>query len=136
RLVQAAIDAFSDLHVVMNNAGILRDRMMVSMSEEDWDAVIAVHHKGTFAVTRCAATYWREQSKAGTPKKASVINTSSSSGLFGIPGQTNYGAAKAAILILSLVAATELARYGVRVNAICPEGRTRLSISSPGVSDA
>ncbi len=94
RIIQTALDTFGELHVLVNNAGILRDRMLTNMSEEEWDAVINVHLKGHFVPLRFAASYWREQAKAGTPVKASVINTSSTSGLFGNVGQTNYGAAK------------------------------------------
>src|SRR5437667_3669876 len=108
RLVNSAVEAFGDLHVLVNNAGILRDRVLVNMTEEEWDAVIHVHLKGHFAPTRWAATYWREQSKAGTPVKANVINTSSTSGLLGNPGQTNYGAAKAGIAAFSVISALEL----------------------------
>src|ERR687889_2325678 len=120
RLVNAAIEAFGDLHVLVNNAGILRDRVLVNMTEEEWDAVIHVHLKGHFVPTRWAAAYWREKSKAGDPVKASVINTSSTSGLLGNPGQANYGAAKAGIAAFTIISAQELTRYGVRVNAISP----------------
>src|SRR5438105_5081926 len=100
RLIDAALEAFGDLHVLVNNAGILRDRVLVNMSEDEWDAVINVHLKGHFVPTRHAAAYWREQSKAGKEVKASIINTSSTSGLLGNPGQTNYGAAKAGLAAL------------------------------------
>jgi NAD(P)-dependent dehydrogenase (short-subunit alcohol dehydrogenase family) len=116
RLVQTAIDTFGDLHVLVNNAGILRDRVLVNMTEAEWDAVIHVHLKGHFCPTRFAAAYWREQSKAGKEVRASVINTSSTSGLIGNPGQTNYGAAKSGIATFSIIASQELGRYGVRVN--------------------
>ncbi len=135
RLVRAAVEAFGDLHVLVNNAGILRDRVLVNMTEEDWDSVIHVHLKGHFVPTRHAATYWRERAKAGHEVKASVINTSSTSGLLGNPGQTNYGAAKAGIAAFSVIAAKELGRYGVRVNAIAPAARTRMTESTPGLSD-
>ena len=135
RLVDAAIDAFGDLHVLVNNAGILRDRVLVNMTEEDWDSVIHVHLKGHFVPTRHAAAYWREKSKAGEDVKASVINTSSTSGLLGNPGQSNYGAAKAGIGAFTVIAAQELSRYGVRVNAIAPAARTRMTESTPGLSD-
>src|SRR3989440_4864990 len=95
RLINAAVEAFGDLHVLVNNAGILRDRVLINMTEEEWDAVIAVHLKGTFAPSRWAATYWRERSKAGQPTDGRIINTTSVSGIYGNPGQTNYGAAKA-----------------------------------------
>ena len=135
RLIQSALDAFGDLHVLVNNAGILRDRVLVNLSEEDWDAVINVHLKGHFVPTRHAATYWREQAKAGKVVKASVINTSSTSGLLGNVGQSNYGAAKSGIASFSLIIAEELGRYGVRVNAIAPAARTRMTESTPGLSD-
>jgi NAD(P)-dependent dehydrogenase (short-subunit alcohol dehydrogenase family) len=130
RLVNAAIEAFGDLHVLVNNAGILRDRVLVNMTEEEWDAVIHVHLKGHFVPTRWAAAYWREQTKAGKEVKASVINTSSTSGLLGNPGQTNYGAAKAGIAALTVIAAAELGGFGVRVNAIAPLARSRMTESN------
>jgi NAD(P)-dependent dehydrogenase (short-subunit alcohol dehydrogenase family) len=135
RLVQAAIEAFGDLHILVNNAGILRDRVLVNMSEEEWDAVIHVHLKGHFVPTRFAAAYWREQTKAGNTVKANVVNTSSTSGLLGNPGQTNYGAAKAGIAAFSVIAAMELERYGVRVNAIAPAARTRMTEATPGLGE-
>ncbi|HEX4906907.1 MAG TPA: SDR family NAD(P)-dependent oxidoreductase, partial [Acidimicrobiales bacterium] len=119
----------------VNNAGILRDRVLVNMTEEEWDAVIHVHLKGHFVPTRWAAAYWREQTKAGKEVKASVINTSSTSGLLGNPGQTNYGAAKSGIATFSQIAAQELSRYGVRVNCIAPAARTRLTEATPGLGD-
>src|SRR5580692_4227871 len=112
RLVEAAVQAFGDLHVLVNNAGILRDKMLVNMSTEEWDSVIHVHLKGHFVPTRHAASYWREQTKAGKEVKAAVVNTSSTSGLLGNPGQTNYGAAKAGIGAFTVIAAQELVRYG------------------------
>ena len=129
------VEAFGDLHVLVNNAGILRDKMLVNMSEEDWDSVIHVHLKGHFAPTRHAAAYWREQVKAGHEVHASVVNTSSTSGLLGNPGQTNYGAAKAGIAAFTVIAAQELSRYGVRVNAIAPAARTRMTEQTPGLGD-
>jgi NAD(P)-dependent dehydrogenase (short-subunit alcohol dehydrogenase family) len=135
RLIQTAIEAFGDLHILVNNAGILRDRVLVNMSEEEWDAVIHVHLKGHFVPTRFAAAYWREQTKAGNTVKANVINTSSTSGLLGNPGQTNYGAAKAGIAAFSVIAAMELERYGVRVNAIAPAARTRMTEATPGLGE-
>src|SRR3982751_4914843 len=125
RLINAAVEAFGDLHILVNNAGILRDRVLVNMTEEEWDAVIHVHLKGHFVPTRWAAAYWREQAKAGKEVKASVISTSSTSGLLGNPGQTNYGAAKAGIASFSIIVAQEVARYGVRSNCIAPAARTR-----------
>jgi NAD(P)-dependent dehydrogenase (short-subunit alcohol dehydrogenase family) len=127
RLINTAVEAFGDLHVVVNNAGILRDRMMFSMSEAEWDAVIDVHMKGTFAPSRFAAVYWREQSKAGKPVSGRIINTTSVSGIYGNPGQTNYGAAKAGIASFTNIAALELSRYGVTVNAVAPVALTRMT---------
>ena len=136
RLVQSAIDAFGDLHVLVNNAGILRDRVLINMTEEEWDSVIHVHLRGHFCPTRMAASYWREQTKAGKEVKASIIHTSSTSGLLGNPGQTNYGAAKSGIATFSQICAMELSRYGVRSNAIAPAARTRLTEQTPGLSEA
>jgi NAD(P)-dependent dehydrogenase (short-subunit alcohol dehydrogenase family) len=127
RIVDSAISEFGRLDVVVNNAGILRDRVLVNLSDDDWDLVVRVNLRGTFLVTRAAANHWRERSKAGEEVRASVINTSSESGVFGNPGQANYAAAKAAVASLTQVAAKELARYGVRVNAILPQARTRLT---------
>jgi NAD(P)-dependent dehydrogenase (short-subunit alcohol dehydrogenase family) len=135
RLINSAVEAFGDLHVLVNNAGILRDRVLVNMTEEEWDAVIHVHLKGHFAPTRWAAAYWREQTKAGKQVSASVINTSSTSGLLGNPGQANYGAAKAGIASFTQICAMELTRYGVRSNAIAPAARTRLTEATPGLGD-
>jgi len=127
RLVQHALDDFGRLDILVNNAGILRDRMLVNMTEDEWDAVIAVHLKGHFATTRHAAAHWRELSKAGDEVRARVINTSSPSGVFGNIGQTNYGAAKAGIAAFTIIAAQELARYGVTVNCLAPNARTRMT---------
>ncbi|KJK23447.1 short-chain dehydrogenase [Burkholderiaceae bacterium 16] len=124
-MIQSAIDTFGGLDVVVNNAAILRDRMLVNMPVEDWDAVIRVHLRGTFVPMRHASTYWRDESKAGRQRQARVINTSSSAGLFGNIGQTCYGAAKAGIAAMSNIAAEELSRYGVTVNTIYPSGTTR-----------
>jgi NAD(P)-dependent dehydrogenase (short-subunit alcohol dehydrogenase family) len=135
RLVAAAVDAYGGLDVLVNNAGILRDRALVNMSEQEWDDVTSVHLKGHFVPTRWAATYWREQAKAGTPRQASVIHTSSTSGLLGNPGQTNYGAAKAGVAAFSCICAQELGRYGVRSNCVAPAARTRLTESTPGLAD-
>jgi NAD(P)-dependent dehydrogenase (short-subunit alcohol dehydrogenase family) len=132
RMVDAALDAFGRLDILVNNAGILRDRMLVNMEEHEWDAVIAVHLKGHFAPTRHAASYWRERSKAGEDVRARVINTSSPSGVFGNVGQANYGAAKAGIVGFTLIAAQELQRYGVTVNAIAPNARTRMTEAAFG----
>jgi NAD(P)-dependent dehydrogenase (short-subunit alcohol dehydrogenase family) len=127
RLVDQAVETFGDLHVLVNNAGILRDRMLANMSEDEWDAIMRVHLRGHFCTTRWAASYWRDQSKAGHQAARSVINTSSTSGLFGNVGQTNYGAAKTGIATFSIIANQELGRYGVRVNAIAPAAATRLT---------
>ncbi len=134
-LVRQAIDSFGDLHVLVNNAGILRDRVVVNMTEQEWDAVINVHLKGHFAPTHFAANHWRDQTKAGVDVKASIIHTSSTSGVFSNPGQANYGAAKSGIATLSQICAKELTRYGVRSNAICPGARTRLTLETPGLGD-
>jgi NAD(P)-dependent dehydrogenase (short-subunit alcohol dehydrogenase family) len=127
RLVQQAIGQFGRLDILVCNAGILRDRMLVNMTEDEWDAVIAVHLKGHFAPTRHAAAYWRERAKSGDVVKARVITTSSPSGVFGNVGQANYGAAKAGIAGFTLIAAQELQRYGVTVNCLAPNARTRMT---------
>ena len=126
-LVQTAIDTFGGLDVVVNNAGFLRDRMFVSCSEEEWDSVIRVHLKGHFCVARHAGEYWRNQSKAGHPVDARIINTSSGAGLQGSVGQSTYSAAKGGIASLTLVQAAEMGRYGVTANAIAPAARTRMT---------
>jgi NAD(P)-dependent dehydrogenase (short-subunit alcohol dehydrogenase family) len=125
--VQQAVDVFGSLDVLINNAGILRDRMLFSMSEVEWDAVIRVHLKGTFATSHHAAVYWRDRAKAGVSNDARIINTTSVAGLYANAGQTNYGAAKAGIAAFSQIAALELERYGVTVNAIAPGALTRLT---------
>jgi NAD(P)-dependent dehydrogenase (short-subunit alcohol dehydrogenase family) len=126
-LVNTALNAFGGLHTLVNNAGFLRDRMLVNMSEEEWDLVTRVHLKGHFAPLRHAAAYWRAQSKAGTPVAARVINTSSGAGLQGSIGQGNYGAAKAGIAAMTIQAAAEMGRFGVMANAIAPSARTRMT---------
>ena len=135
RLINTAIETFGDLHVLVNNAGILRDRVIVNMTEDEWDAVIQVHLKGHFVPTRWAAAYWREQTKAGKQVNAAIVNTSSTSGLMGNAGQANYGAAKAGIAAMTVIQAQELVRYGVRANAIAPAARTRLTEATPGLGD-
>jgi NAD(P)-dependent dehydrogenase (short-subunit alcohol dehydrogenase family) len=135
RLVNAAIEAFGDLDIVVNNAGILRDRVLVNMTEQEWDDVIAVHLKGHFAPTRWAAAYWREEHKAGRGKRRNLVHTSSTSGLFSNPGQSNYGAAKSGIATFSQIAAKELSRYDVVSNCIAPGARTRLTLATPGLGD-
>jgi NAD(P)-dependent dehydrogenase (short-subunit alcohol dehydrogenase family) len=127
RLVNQAIETWGDLNILVNNAGILRDRMSFNMSEEDWDSVIRVHLKGHFAPSRFAAVYWRERSKAGDEVYGRIVSTSSESGLFGNAGQANYAAAKAGIASLTIVLARELEKYGVTVNAIAPRARTRMT---------
>jgi len=126
-LIRQAIDSFGRLDVLVNNAGILRDRMLVNMTEAEWDAVIKVHLKGTFAPAHFAAAYWRDQAKAGKPFDARIINTTSVSGIYGNPGQTNYGAAKAGIASFTIIAARELKRYGITVNAVAPGALTRMT---------
>lgn len=127
RLIATAVETFGDLHAVVNNAGILRDRMMANMSEEEWDAVITVHLKGTFAPSRFAAAWWRDRSKAGHEVDGRIINTSSVSGIYGNVGQSNYGAAKAGIAAFTVITSLELARYGVTVNAVAPVALTRMT---------
>lgn len=127
RLIRSAIDTFGGLDVLVNNAGILRDRMLVNMTPQEWDDVIRVHLRGTFAPTHWAAQYWRDRAKEGEANDARVICTSSSSGIYGNVGQTNYGAAKAGIASFAIIASMELARYGVTVNAIAPGARTRMT---------
>jgi NAD(P)-dependent dehydrogenase (short-subunit alcohol dehydrogenase family) len=135
-LVRQAVESFGRLDALVNNAGILRDAFIASMSEEQWDAVLGVHLKGHFAPMRHAAEHWKTRSKAGEQVKGAVINTASASGTYlPNPGQTNYGAAKAGIAALSLVAAAELERYGVRVNAIAPAARTRLTEDVPMIGE-
>ncbi|MDT5160223.1 MAG: hypothetical protein QOC90_533 [Mycobacterium sp.] len=127
RIVATAIEAFGRLDTVVNNAGMLRDRMFVNMSPQEWDDSIRVNLRGHFCVSRHAAAYWRDQSKAGTPVDARIVNTSSGAGLMGNIGQANYGAAKAGIAALTIIQAVELGRYGVTANAIAPSARTRLT---------
>ena len=127
RLVQTALDAFGRLDVVVNNAGIVRDRMFVSCTEDEWDAVVRVHLKGHVAVSRHAAEHWRERAKAGEAVDARIVNTSSGAGLMGSVGQSAYSAAKAGIAALTLVQAAELGRYGVTANALAPSARTRMT---------
>ncbi len=135
RMVNQAIDAFGDLHILVNNAGILRDRVLVNMTEDEWDDVVRVHLRGHFVPTRWAAAYWREEAKAGRAKPRNLVHTSSTSGLFSNPGQSNYGAAKSAIATFSQIVAKELARYEVRSNCIAPAARTRLTLATPGLED-
>jgi len=127
RVIKSAIDNYGDLHVVVNNAGILRDRTLANMTIDEWDAVIRVHLRGTFSMSHHAAVYWRDKSKAGTPVNARIINTTSPTGLYGNIGQANYGAAKAGIAQFTIIGAMELGRYGVTVNCISPGARTRMT---------
>jgi NAD(P)-dependent dehydrogenase (short-subunit alcohol dehydrogenase family) len=127
RMIDQAVASFGRLDVLVNNAGILRDRMLVNMSEAEWDAVIQVHLKGTFGPARWAAAHWREEQKAGRAVDARIINTTSVSGIYGNPGQTNYGAAKMGIAAFTIIAARELRRYGITVNAVAPGALTRLT---------
>lgn len=135
RLIKQAIERHGRLDVLVNNAGILRDRMIFSMTEQEWDAVIQVHLKGTFAPSHHAAVYWRERAKAGDAHDARLINTTSVSGLYSNPGQSNYAAAKAGIAAFTQVVAQELSRYGVTVNAVAPGGLTRLTGDLAAVTD-
>lgn len=134
-VVDLAVREFGTLHALVNNAGILRDRMFVNMTADDWDACIRGHLGTAFATTRVAAGYWRDRSKAGDPVRASVVSMSSTSGLIGQVGQSNYGAAKAGIAAMTVILAQELGRYGVRVNALTPVARTRMTEEAPGVAD-
>ena len=135
QVVELALDRFGALDILVNNAGILRDRAIVNMTEDEWDDVIRVHLKGCFVPIRHAAGYWRGRAKSGAVVNASVINTSSTSGLLGNPFQANYGAAKAGVGALTVIAAQELGRYGVRVNAVVPAARTRMTSGTEGLSD-
>ncbi|WP_406499446.1 SDR family oxidoreductase [Streptomyces sp. NBC_00846] len=126
-LIATALDAFGRLDTLVNNAGFLRDRMLVNLDDDDWDAVMRVHLKGHFLPLKHAAAHWRAEAKAGRTPEARVVNTSSGAGLLGSVGQGNYSAAKAGIIGLTLVAAAEMGRYGVQVNAIAPAARTRMT---------
>jgi len=133
-MINLAVETFGDLHILINNAGILRDRVIVNMTEAEWDAVIDVHMKGHFVPTRWAAAYWREQSKEGNNAPRAIVNTASGA-MLGNLGQYNYSGAKAAIAAMTLVAAGELARYNVKVNCLAPIARTRLTLQTPGLED-
>ncbi len=133
-MINQAVETFGDLHILINNAGILRDRVVVNMTEAEWDAVMEVHTKGHFVPTHWAAAYWREQTKAGNEGDRAIVNTASGA-MLGNLGQFNYTGAKAAIAAMTLVAAGELVRYGVRVNCLAPIARTRLTLATPGLED-
>lgn len=135
QMIDQAIEVFGGLDVLVNNAGILRDRYLANMTEAEFDSVITVHLKGHFAPTRHAAAYWRDEHKAGRISPRNLVHTSSTSGLFANPGQTNYGAAKSGIATMSQIAAKELRRYGVVSNCIAPGARTRLTLATPGLED-
>ena len=130
RIIECAVDTFGKLNIVVNNAGILRDRMIFNMAEEDWDAVIAVHLKGSFNMARHACEYWREEHKKGNLLNGRIINTASDAGLLGNLGQGNYGSAKAALAAMAIIIDKEMAKYGVTANAIAPIARTRLTVDA------
>jgi NAD(P)-dependent dehydrogenase (short-subunit alcohol dehydrogenase family) len=130
RIVECALDTFGKLNIVVNNAGILRDRMIFNMGEEDWDSVVAVHLKGTFAMSRHACEYWREEHKKGNILNGRIINTASDAGLIGNVGQGNYGACKAAVAAMAIIIGQEMKKYGVTANAIAPVARTRLTVDA------
>lgn len=134
-LFALAHEAFGEVHAIVNNAGGTRDKLFTSMSEEDWDHVITANLTTTFCLSRVACAHWRDRAKAGADLQARIVNTTSVSGLLGTPGQTNYGAAKAGVAALTTILALEAARYGVRVNAVCPAARTRMTDSSPGTAE-
>ncbi|MFZ2050059.1 MAG: SDR family NAD(P)-dependent oxidoreductase [Solirubrobacteraceae bacterium] len=130
--LDVAISTFGDLHMLVNNAGVLRDRMSFNLTSEDWDLVLAVNLSASFHLARAAARHWRQQHVAGEPQPRSIVSTSSESGLYGNAGQANYAAAKAGVAALTITLATELERYGVRVNAIAPRARTQMTLDSLG----
>lgn len=135
RLVRTAIEAFGDVDMLVNNAGILRDRTIVNMTEAEWDDVVTVHLKGHFAPTRHVAEHWRNEHKAGRIRRRNIVHTASTSGLFANPGQANYGSAKSGIATFSQIAAQELSRYEVVSNCVAPGARTRLTMATPGLED-
>jgi len=130
RIVECALDTFGKLNIIVNNAGILRDRMIFNMGEEDWDSVVAVHLKGTFNMSRHASEYWREEHKKGNVLNGRIINTASDAGLLGNVGQSNYGACKAAVAAMAIIFGQEMKKYGVTANAIAPVARTRLTVDA------
>jgi len=135
-MVDAAVDSFGDLHIIVNNAGFIRDALLVNMTEQEFDSVIDVHLKGAFALTKAAATYWRGQTKAGQEADRSIVNTTSGAGLHGNAGQFNYSAAKAGTAMMVISAAIELKRFGVRANAIAPVAGTAPVLATPGLGEA
>jgi NAD(P)-dependent dehydrogenase (short-subunit alcohol dehydrogenase family) len=135
RVLEQGLDTYGEVHALVNSGGLLRDRMFVNMDEGEWDAVIRGHLRAHFCPTRVLAGHWRDRSKAGDPVKASVVNTTSNAGLLSQPGQSNYAAAKAGIAGLTITLADELSRYGIRVNAISPAARTRMTTEVPGMAD-
>ena len=135
-MVDAATDSFGDLHIIVNNAGFIRDALLVNMTEQEFESVIDVHLKGTFALTKAAAVYWRDQAKSGKEADRSIVNTTSGAGLHGNPGQFNYSAAKAGTAMMVVSAAVELKRFGVRANAIAPVAGTAPVLATPGLGDA
>ncbi|MFI6284199.1 SDR family NAD(P)-dependent oxidoreductase [Streptomyces sp. NPDC051018] len=135
-MVDAAVETYGDLHIIVNNAGFIRDALLVSMTEEQFDSILEVHLKGTFALTKAAAVYWRDQSKAGRTSDRSVVNTSSGAGLHGNPGQFNYSAAKAGSAMMAVTASVELKRFQVRANAIAPVAATAPVPATPGLGEA
>ncbi len=130
RIIECAVDTFGKLNIVVNNAGILRDRMIFNMAEEDWDSVMAVHLKGSFNMSRHACEYWREEHKKGDVLNGRIINTSSDAGLLGNVGQANYGSAKAALAMMAIIIDKEMSKYGITANAIAPLARTRLTVDA------
>ncbi len=135
RIVDAAIEAFGELDVLINNAGILRDSTIINMTEQDFDDVVRVHLKGHAAPTKWAATYWREEHKRGSTRRRNLVHTSSTSGLYANPGQSNYGTAKSGIATFNQIVAQELAQYGIVSNCVVPGARTRLTLASPGLPE-
>ena len=135
RVLEQALDMYGEVHALVNSGGMLRDRMFVNMTEDEWDAIIRGHLRAHFCPSRVLAGHWRDRAKAGDPAKASIVNTTSNAGLFAQPGQSNYAAAKAGIAGLTITLAEELSRYAIRVNAISPAARTRMTTAVPGMAD-
>lgn len=135
RVLDQALDAYGEVHALVNSGGMLRDRMFVNMDEDEWDAIVRGHLRAHFCPSRVLAGHWRDRSKAGEGLRASIVNTTSNAGLFSQPGQSNYAAAKAGIAGLTITLADELSRYGIRVNAISPAARTRMTTEVPGMAE-